>query len=104
MTASRKSTARSSPAEPASDLARVDAHVIQPHEYDELPDLSGRDPADGVLEVAGRAVRGRPALGDTAKQSVSLRIDKDVLEHFKASGPGWQSRMNAALRASMARG
>jgi uncharacterized protein (DUF4415 family) len=29
---------------------------------------------------------------------LSLRLDPDVLEHFRASGPGWQSRINAALR------
>jgi uncharacterized protein (DUF4415 family) len=29
---------------------------------------------------------------------VSLRIDKDVLEHFQESGPGWQDRINEALR------
>jgi uncharacterized protein (DUF4415 family) len=33
-----------------------------------------------------------------AKEMVSLRIDSDVLEHFQAEGPGWQERMNAALR------
>jgi len=33
-----------------------------------------------------------------AKELVSLRIDKDVLEHFQNDGPGWQDRMNAALR------
>jgi uncharacterized protein (DUF4415 family) len=33
-----------------------------------------------------------------AKQLVSLRIDRDVLEHFQESGPGWQDRINAALR------
>ena len=32
------------------------------------------------------------------KQLVSLRLDRDVIEHFRASGDGWQSRMNAALR------
>lgn len=32
------------------------------------------------------------------KQMVSLRIDQDVLEHFQADGPGWQDRINAALR------
>jgi uncharacterized protein (DUF4415 family) len=32
------------------------------------------------------------------KEMVSLRIDKDVLEHFQAGGPGWQERINAALR------
>jgi uncharacterized protein (DUF4415 family) len=29
---------------------------------------------------------------------VSLRIDRDVLEHFQAEGPGWQDRINDALR------
>lgn len=33
------------------------------------------------------------------KASVSLRIDADVLEWFKAQGPGYQTRMNAVLRA-----
>jgi uncharacterized protein (DUF4415 family) len=33
------------------------------------------------------------------KASVSLRIDQDVLEWFKAQGPGYQTRMNAVLRA-----
>ena len=32
------------------------------------------------------------------KETVSLRIDKDVLEHFQQDGPGWQDRVNAALR------
>jgi uncharacterized protein (DUF4415 family) len=33
-----------------------------------------------------------------AKELVSLRIDRDVLEHFQESGPGWQDRINEALR------
>ena len=33
-----------------------------------------------------------------AKELVSLRIDRDVLDHFQEGGPGWQDRMNAALR------
>ena len=32
------------------------------------------------------------------KEQVSLRIDQDVLEHFQADGPGWQDRINDALR------
>jgi uncharacterized protein (DUF4415 family) len=32
------------------------------------------------------------------KQQVSLRIDQDVLEHFQGGGPGWQERINEALR------
>ena len=33
-----------------------------------------------------------------AKEMVSLRLDRDVLDHFQAEGPGWQDRINAALR------
>ena len=32
------------------------------------------------------------------KELVSLRIDRDVLDYFQADGPGWQDRINAALR------
>lgn len=32
------------------------------------------------------------------RELVSLRIDQDVLQHFQADGPGWQDRINAALR------
>jgi uncharacterized protein (DUF4415 family) len=32
------------------------------------------------------------------KQQVTLRLDRDVLERFRATGEGWQSRINAALR------
>lgn len=40
----------------------------------------------------------KPAAVPGAREMVSLRIDKDVLEHFQGSGAGWQDRMNAALR------
>lgn len=32
------------------------------------------------------------------REQVSLRIDRDVLDHFQQDGPGWQERINAALR------
>jgi uncharacterized protein (DUF4415 family) len=32
------------------------------------------------------------------KEAVNIRLDPDVLAHFRATGPGWQSRINAALR------
>ena len=35
------------------------------------------------------------------KELVSLRIDQDVLEHFQADGPGWQERINDALRKAV---
>jgi uncharacterized protein (DUF4415 family) len=33
-----------------------------------------------------------------AKEVVSLRIDRDILDHFQEAGPGWQGRINEALR------
>ena len=33
-----------------------------------------------------------------AKETVSLRLDSDVLEYFQKDGPGWQERINTALR------
>jgi uncharacterized protein (DUF4415 family) len=39
----------------------------------------------------------KPALPGV-KELVSLRIDQDVLEYFQESGPGWQDRINEALR------
>lgn len=32
------------------------------------------------------------------KEQVTLRLDRDVLDHFQEAGPGWQERINAALR------
>ena len=40
---------------------------------------------------------GRPPVANP-KQAVSMRLDADVLAHFRATGPGWQSRVNAVLR------
>ncbi|SKA40443.1 BrnA antitoxin of type II toxin-antitoxin system [Enhydrobacter aerosaccus] len=51
-------------------------------------------PADGVL-VNDR--RGRPRMANP-KQAIKLRLDADLLAHFRASGPGWQTRINTALR------
>ena len=41
--------------------------------------------------------RGRPP-SDNPKKALKLRIDADVVEHFRATGPGWQTRINDALR------
>jgi uncharacterized protein (DUF4415 family) len=83
-----------------SDLAQVDAHEIDPREYDEAPDLTDMKFSDAVLEVAGKPVRGRPSLGEKAKRPLSLRLDPAVINHFKAMGPGWQVQINAFLRSN----
>ena len=44
-----------------------------------------------------RAKRGRPA-GSGTKEQVAIRLDRDILAAFRASGAGWQTRMNVALR------
>lgn len=48
------------------------------------------------LAVALRK-RGRPA-GSGTKEQVAIRFDRDVLDTFRKAGPGWQTRMNDALR------
>lgn len=41
-----------------------------------------------------------PVTPPAGKEMVSLRLDRDVLAHFQDDGPGWQDRINAALRAA----
>jgi uncharacterized protein (DUF4415 family) len=53
----------------------------------EFPDLAAAFP---------KSKGGRPP--GSNKQPVSLRLDRDVIDKFKATGPGWQSRINEALR------
>lgn len=45
--------------------------------------------------------RGRPK-AEKAKRAVSLRLDQEVIDHFKKDGPGWQTRVNEALRKAAA--
>lgn len=58
-------------------------------------------PATGEELRAGvdayRKGRGRPA-GSGNKEQVAIRFDKEVIAAFRAAGPGWQTRMNAALK------
>ena len=71
---------------------------IDPDDAPELTDewfQKADQHVNGVLVKRGR----RPA--ESPKQAISLRVDADVLEQFKASGPGWQSRMNDALRKAV---
>lgn len=49
-------------------------------------------------EPAPAAATPRTMSLPSAREVVSLRIDREVLEHFQADGPGWQERINAALR------
>ena len=65
---------------------------------DDAPKLDRTWFAEADLHDRDKVVRrGRPR-SDNTKQAVSLRLDSDILEWFKNSGTGWQTRMNDALR------
>jgi uncharacterized protein (DUF4415 family) len=82
----------------ATDLKKLDAHVIQPEEYEDIPELTEEWFAKATLHVGGKPIpRGRPKSAKP-KEHVNMRLDPDVLAHFRAGGPGWQSRINATLR------
>ncbi len=52
---------------------------------------------EGAKAAATALRRGRPK-AEQAKLSLTVRYDADIIEAFKATGAGWQTRMNAALR------
>ena len=53
--------------------------------------------ADVVPELAAALRRGRGPQKAPTKKLVSLRIDQRVIDHFKATGEGWQTRINEVL-------
>jgi uncharacterized protein (DUF4415 family) len=57
-------------------------------------------PARQFFAERGLPMPGRPKV-ETPKVAVSLRLDAEVVEGFKADGPGWQTRMNAVLAESL---
>lgn len=74
-----------------SDLAKVDAHVVQPAEYEELPELDEAMLARSVLNRGGRPRSSNP------RKLITLRLPADVIARWRATGPGWQTRMAQRL-------
>ncbi len=74
-----------------SDLAYVDRHVIKPSEYKELPELTDEMLARAVVKRGGRPRSVNP------RQLISLRLPAEVVERWRATGPGWQTRMAERL-------
>ncbi len=74
-----------------SDLVRVDSHKIIANEYKELPELTDEMIARGTIKRAGRPVALNP------RRQVTIRLPESVLAAWKASGPGWQTRMAELL-------
>lgn len=90
---------RASPHSLKSDLRKVDTHRIKPAEYRELPELT-----DGMLDRAVVNKGGRPR-SQNPRQMISLRLPADVVSRWRATGPGWQSRMAERLaRTPLPRG
>ena len=74
-----------------SDMARVDAHQTKPHEYKELPELTDEMLARAVVNNGGRP------RSESPRQLISLRLPPEVIERWRATGPGWQTRMAERL-------
>lgn len=87
----------------SSDLKKVDRHAIRPEEHDELPEWTPEMFRKADVLVEGKLVRrGRPKSSVT-KHLTSLRLSKEVLKHFRQTGPGWQTRIDEALKKHVAR-
>ena len=80
-----------SPRTLGSNLVQVDAHLVKPHEYKELPELT-----DDMLERAVVNKGGRPK-SENPRQLISLRLPPEVIERWRSTGPGWQTRMAERL-------
>lgn len=87
MTASKRVSHRSL----GSDLVRVAAHVIQPEEYEELPELTDDMLARGKVNKGGRPRSENP------KKLISIRLPENIIQRWRATGPGWQTRMAEKL-------
>ena len=75
-----------------SDLARVDAHLVTAEEYKALPELTDEMLARAKINKGGRPLSLNP------RRLISLRLPADVIERWRATGPGWQTRMADRLR------
>ena len=75
-----------------SNLKKVDAHVVRPHEYKELPELNDEMLSRAVVKKGGRPRSPNP------RTLLTLRVPADVIDQWRATGPGWQTRMAERLR------
>jgi uncharacterized protein (DUF4415 family) len=66
---------------------------------EDAPELLSDFFRHGELRHGGKLVRrGRPPLSGKPKAAITLRLDEDVLEAYRQTGEGWQTRINADLR------
>jgi uncharacterized protein (DUF4415 family) len=66
---------------------------------DDAPELRSAFFLDGELRHGDKLIRrGRPPLSGKPKTAITLRLDEDVVEAYRETGEGWQTRINADLR------
>lgn len=66
---------------------------------DEEIEASVRDDADAELLNAEWFRTAELIVPDLGKERITIRVDRDVVDYFREEGPGYQSRMNAVLKA-----
>ena len=81
-----------------SNLAKVDTHAIRRAEYAELPALTDEMLARAVVNRGGRPRSPSP------RKLITLRLPARVIERWRATGPGWQTRMADRLSRGPATG
>ena len=78
------------------ELIGPDPEIERPLTDDEL--VRARPFSEAMPELAAAIRRGRGPGRRPRKETVTLRLDPDVVQAFKDDGPGWQSRINETLR------
>ena len=88
-----------------SDVARDDSKDRSRDAWRDTPRTRREPDARALAEKAFKAVTTKPVEAPPkpvstpgVKETVTLRVDRDVLDFFQQDGQGWQDRINAALR------
>ena len=88
-----------------SNLRKIDSHAISAAEYAELPEVTVAMLERAEYRVGGRLKRHPRHRGPQkapTKIALSLRLSPEVVVHFKATGRGWQTRIDETLKKLIA--
>jgi uncharacterized protein (DUF4415 family) len=113
MTANARSIKQQKLILPTLDDVRLGKISLDDYEIahgEDIPELTAEDmkrarPASEIPELAAFFERMRGERGpqkSPVKERVGMRLDADIVRHFRDTGPGWQSRVNDVLRAHLA--
>jgi uncharacterized protein (DUF4415 family) len=89
----------------AEELARMPSRTdwarVRATTQEEVERQIASDPDDWIAEAGGVLIRGLPPM--PIKQRVNIRLDREVLDYFRASGRGYQTRINQVLKVFVQR-